>query len=123
MSSMLVAGTRSMLALWREWSLDRYLRRAWEDGVVLAGVSAGALCWFDQGLTDSVPGQLNPLTCLGFLGGSCAPHYDGDPGRRPAYHRLVGEERLKPGYAIDDGAALHFHGAELIATITSEPGK
>jgi peptidase E len=115
--------TRSMLAVWREWSLDRYLRRAWEAGAVLAGPSAGALCWFEQGLTDSVPGQLNPLTCLGFLEGSCAPHYDGEAARRPAFHRLIGEGRMKPGVAIEDGAAMHFRGSELAAIITSQAGK
>ena len=115
--------TRSMLALWREWSLDRYLRRAWEAGAVLAGLSAGAICWFEQGLTDSVPGQLSPLACLGLLQGSCVPHYDGEPRRRPAYHRLIGEGRMKAGYAIDDGAALHFHGTELVAVIASQEGK
>jgi peptidase E len=115
--------TRSMLAVWREWSLDRSLRQAWEVGAVLAGCSAGALCWFEQGLTDSVPGQLNPLTCLSLLEGSCAPHYDGDPERRPAYHRLIAQGRLKAGYAIEDGAALHFRGSELAAVISSQAGK
>jgi peptidase E len=115
--------TRSMLAVWREWSLDRYLRQAWESGAVLAGCSAGALCWFEQGLTDSVPGQLNPLSCLGLLSGSCAPHYFDDQQRRPAYHRLIGEGRLQAGYAIEDGAALHFHGPSLNAIISSQPGR
>jgi dipeptidase E len=112
-----------MLALWREWSVHQYLREAWEAGAVLAGPSAGAICWFEQGLTDSVPGQLNPLSCLGFLEGSCAPHYDGDATRRPAFHRLIGEGRMKPGVAIEDGAALHFHGSELAEVVASQAGK
>ncbi|MGH2344977.1 MAG: Type 1 glutamine amidotransferase-like domain-containing protein, partial [Chloroflexota bacterium] len=68
--------TKSMLALWREWGLDRVLREAWQNGVVLCGISAGAICWFEQGVTDSIPGSLTPLQCLGLLPGSACPHYD-----------------------------------------------
>ena len=75
--------TKSMLALWREWGLDVILRKAWEQGVVLAGLSAGAICWFEQGVTDSIPGDLTALPCLGLLAGSCCPHYDGEAERRP----------------------------------------
>jgi dipeptidase E len=113
--------TRSMLALWREWGLDAILRQAWQNGVVLAGLSAGAICWFEQGVTDSIPGELGPLACLGFLPGSCCPHYDGEPGRRPAYHRLVSEGRIAAGYGVDDGAALHFVGGRLHAVVSSRP--
>ena len=105
--------TRSMLALWREWGLDRILRAAWERGTVLAGLSAGMICWFEEGVTDSVPGVLGPLPCLGFLKGSACPHYDSEPGRRPNYQKLVGEGRMKPGYAADDGVGLHFIGDHL----------
>lgn len=115
--------TRSMLAVWREWSLDIYLREAWQHGAVLAGPSAGALCWFEQGLTDSVPGELSPLACLSLLEGSCAPHYDGDNRRRPAFHRLIGQGSMKPGWAIEDGAAMHFHGRELLRAVSSQTGK
>lgn len=66
--------TKSMLALWREWELDIILRKAWEQGVVLAGLSAGAICWFEQGSTDSIPGRLSALDCLGYLPGSYCPH-------------------------------------------------
>lgn len=113
--------TRSMLALWREWELDRILRRAWEQGVILAGLSAGATCWFEQGLTDSVPGRQGPLSGLGFLPGSCCPHYDGEQARRPAYQRLIGSGEMLPGYGLDDGAALHFVGQQLEAVVTSRP--
>jgi peptidase E len=112
--------TRNMLALWREWGLDLILREAWLSGVVMAGLSAGSLCWFQQGVSDSVvPGELAPIECLGFLGGSHCPHYDGEPGRRPAYRKLIGEGRLEPGYAADDGAALHFVGQTMAAVVTS----
>ncbi len=113
--------TANMLALWRLWGLHHYLRRAWQRGVVLAGLSAGAICWFQQGVTDSVPGQLRPLGCLGFLPGSCCPHYDGEPQRRPAYHRLLQQDAIADGYALDDGAAIHFVGTTLHRVVVSRP--
>jgi peptidase E len=113
--------TKSMLALWREWRLDRILRRAWNRGVVLAGLSAGAICWFEEGVTDSVFGRLKPLACLGFLPGSCCPHYDGEPRRRPSYQRLLSQGRISPGYGVDDGVALHFVGRKLHRIVSSRP--
>jgi dipeptidase E len=114
--------TRALLALWREWGLDRVLREAWESGVVLAGISAGSICWFEQGLSDSVnAGEVLPLDCLGFLEGSNCPHYDGEPERRPAYQQFVMKGNLKSGYAADDGAALHFVGQKLMKTVCSRP--
>jgi peptidase E len=112
--------TRNLLVLWREWGLDAILREAWLSGIVMAGISAGSICWFQQGLSDSVlPGDLAPLNCLGFLRGSNCPHYDGEPGRRPAYHRLIREGSLDAGYAADDGAALHFIGKKLARVVSS----
>jgi dipeptidase E len=111
--------TRSMLALWREWGLDRILKTAWENGIVLAGLSAGAICWFEQGVTDSVPGQLDPLDCLGLLPGSCCPHYDGETERRPAYQRLIATGNISPGYGIDDSVALHFGDQALRCIVSS----
>ena len=114
--------TRALLVLWREWELDRVLRDAWESGVVLAGISAGSICWFQEGLSDSVTaGEVLPLTCLGFLDGSNCPHYDGEPERRPAYRQFVMKGNLKSGYAADDGAALHFVGDKLLKTVCSRP--
>lgn len=113
--------TKSMLALWREWGVDRILRKAWENGVVLSGLSAGAICWFAQGVTDSIPGALTPLPCLGLLAGSCCPHYDGEAHRRPAFHALMRAGDVSPGYGIDEGAALHFVGETLHAVVTSHP--
>ena len=112
--------TRNLMVLWREWGLDAILRQAWLTGVVMAGISAGSLCWFDQGVSDSViPGDLAPIECMGLLPGSNCPHYDGEPGRRPAYHRFIGQGRLKAGYAADDGAALHFIGQKLESVVSS----
>jgi len=104
--------TRSMLAVWREWGLLEILREAWESGIVLAGRSAGAICWFEQGVTDSVAEALLPLDCLGFLPGSCCPHYDGEADRRPSYHRLLLNKKIPPGIAIDDGVGVHFRGTK-----------
>lgn len=100
--------TKSCLALWKEWQLDIYLKKAWEKGVVLSGISAGANCWFEECVTDSIPGSLTPLNCLGFLKGSCCPHYDGEKNRRSTYHQLLQEEKISPGLAIDDHVALHY---------------
>jgi peptidase E len=113
--------TKCMLALWREWGLVDILRKAWDRGVVLAGLSAGAICWFEQGLTDSVPGPLRPLPCLGFLPGSCSPHYDGESERRPAYHRLMSSGEILPGLGVEDRAALHFIDEELWCVVSSRP--
>jgi len=110
--------TRSLLAVWREWGLPDILREAWQSGIVLAGRSAGALCWFEQGVTDSVADQLLPLDCLGFLPGSCCPHYDGEAERRPSYHQLLLNNRIAPGIAIDDGVGVHFRGTEPYCVIT-----
>ena len=114
--------TRNLLVLWREWGLDRVLRDAWERGAVLAGISAGSICWFEGGVSDSVaPGALAPLCCLGFLPGSNCPHYDGEAERRPAYHRFVAAGLLADGYAADDGVALHFVGDRLERLVSSRP--
>jgi peptidase E len=114
--------TRSMLALWKEWGLDEILRIAYWSGVVLAGISAGANCWFEQCLTDSVPGQLLSWPGLGLLPGSFSPHYDGEPERRPAFQHLLAEGKMKPGWAAEDGAAAHFVDDKLWRLVSSRPG-
>lgn len=114
--------TRNMLVLWREWGLDLMLREAWERGIVLAGVSAGAICWFEEGVTDSVvPGGLAAMRCLGFLPGTNCPHYDAEPERRPAFHRLLADGLVGDGYACDDGVALHYVGDRLARVVSSRP--
>lgn len=111
--------TRSLLAVWRDWGLDKILNKAWQSGVVLAGVSAGAICWFEEGVTDSVGGELRALDCLGFLPGSCCPHYDGEADRRPTYHKLLSSGGISSGLALDDGAAAHFEGTEMKQLVSS----
>ena len=111
--------TRSMLAVWRDWGLDRHLRAAWEQGVVLGGGSAGSICWFEHGVTDSIAGPLTDLPCLGFLEGSNCPHYDSEAQRRPAFHKLVASGRIPEGIAADDGVALHYVDRRLARTVSS----
>jgi peptidase E len=114
--------TVNLLAVWRLHGVDRLLRDAWEAGAVLAGISAGAICWFEAYLTDSVGPELAPRQDgLGFLPGSACPHFSEDPQRRPAYQRLIAEG-FPGGLAIDDGAALHFHGRELVDVVSERPG-
>ena len=115
--------TRNLVLLWRAWGVDRALRKACAGGTVLAGISAGALCWFREGITDSWPGRLAPLTCLGFIDASFSPHYDGEPGRRPAFQALIARGRLGPGFAADDGVALRFDGGVLREAVAEDPRK
>jgi peptidase E len=113
--------TRSMLAVWREWGLDSHLRAAWNEGIVLGGASAGCICWFEQGITDSIAGPLTVLPCLGFLPGSSCPHYDSEPLRRPTFRRLIARGAISDGVAADDGVALHYVGTRLVKAICSLP--
>ncbi len=113
--------TRSLLAVWRDWELDRHLRAAWEQGVVLGGASAGSICWFEHGVTDSVAGPLTALPCLGFLPGSNCPHYDSEPLRRPTFRRMVAGGAMPDGMAADDGVALHYVGTQLKKVVGSVP--
>lgn len=115
--------TRCMLALWREWGLDRILRRAYEEGIVLAGISAGANCWFEQCSTDSIPwpARLSVWPCLGILKGSFCPHYDGESDRRPTMHQFLQAGSILPGYAADDGAAVHFVDDSFSLAVSSRP--
>jgi dipeptidase E len=114
--------TKSMLAVWREWGVPELLREAWESGVVLTGVSAGAICWFDQGLTDSWADSLRPLDCLGFLPGSCCPHYDGEADRRPTLHRLLASGEIAAGVALEDWTGVHFKGTEQHQVVAAKSG-
>lgn len=113
--------TKNLLALWKEWGLDSILRKAWEEGVILAGLSAGAICWFEQGVTDSYGDGLEPINCLGFLKGSNCPHYDGETERRPAYHKLMETNKLHSRIALDDGVAIHYKEKEIHKIVSSRP--
>ncbi len=113
--------TKSMLAVWREWGIPAILREAWRRGIVLTGVSAGAICWFEAGVTDSWAGRLAALPCLGFLPGTGCPHYDGEVERRPSLHHMVASREVPAALAIDDGAAAHFVGRRLFRVVSARP--
>jgi peptidase E len=111
--------TASMLAVWRAHGVGEILREAWAAGIVVGGVSAGGICWFEGGVTDSFGSRLAALRDgLGILPGTFCPHYDSEPNRRPTYHRLVAEG-LPGGYAADDGVGLHFVGTDLASIVSS----
>ncbi len=112
---------RNMLAIWREHGIDRALARAWRRGVVLAGLSAGAMCWFQAGLSMS-GGALEPVPGLGLLRGSLSVHMDSEPQRLQMFCQAVGAKELPPGYAADDGAGLVFDGTRLLECVGSRAG-
>lgn len=112
--------TANLLAVWRLHGVDVSLKEAWQSGVVLSGLSAGANCWFEASTTDSfLIGKADALNDgLGLLPGSYCPHYSSEPERRPNYMAMVGEGVLPDGYACEDGSAVHFVGTELHAAIS-----
>ncbi len=112
---------RNMLAVWREHGVDQAMRRAWERGIVLAGLSAGAMCWFAGGITRS-GGRPAPVDGLGLLEGSLSVHLDSEPERLPVFRAAVASGALATGYAADDGAALLFAGTRLQECVSSSPG-
>lgn len=113
--------TKSMLAVWREYAFDKILLEAWQQGIVLSGSSAGSICWFQEGLTDSIAEGLTSLTCLGFLPGSNCPHYDTEKERRPTYQRLIRDGAIADGYAADEDVGLHFINCDLYQAVSANP--
>jgi peptidase E len=112
----------NMLAVWRVHGIDQILRKAWQAGIVLAGSSAGGICWFEGGTTDSFGVKLRPFNDgLGMLAGSFCPHYNSEPERRPLYHRLVAEGALPGGLACDDGAAAHYIDDAVAEMVADRP--
>ncbi len=115
--------TANMLAIWRVHGMDQALREAWDDGVVLCGVSAGINCWFECSVTDSFGLELSALNDgLGFLPGSVCPHYDGEERRRPVYQQLVADG-LAAGFAVEDSAALYFEETQLKEVVAEVDGR
>jgi len=113
--------TLNMIAIWKAQGIDTVLRKAYERGIVLAGGSAGSLCWFTGGYTDSRPKELSLMECLGFLNYSHCPHYNGEPQRKPLYHKAILEGKLQPGYACDDEAGLLFVDGEMKKSVSLSP--
>ena len=101
--------TKSMLAVWKDWGLVNILKKAYEKGTIMCGVSAGAICWFEYGITDSWEDELKIINCLGFVPGCCCPHYDEEPEREPSLRKFLNEGTLEDCFAIDGGCALHIN--------------
>ncbi|MEQ1692830.1 MAG: peptidase E [Gemmatimonas sp.] len=111
--------TLNQQAIWRAQGIDVVLREAWDRGIVLGGASAGSLCWFEEGTTDSRPKALSIVRCLGFLKGSHSPHYDSEAGRRPLYQKLISSGEMKPGYACDNDAGIYFEDNEVKRVVSA----
>lgn len=124
MDAIVVSGgnTLNQQAIWRAQGIDVVLREAWDRGIVLGGSSAGSLCWFEEGTTDSRPKALSIVRCLGFLRGSHSPHYDAEAARRPTYHQLIGSGALQPGYACDNDAGIYFEDNTVRRVVATRDG-
>ncbi len=109
--------TKSMLAVWKDWGLDILLKSAYERGVVMSGVSAGAICWFEKGITDSWSDELKILECLGFVRGACCPHYDEEVDRRPAVKEILSNHLLSSCIAIEGECAIHLKDGEVFSSV------
>tara|TARA_B100000073_G_scaffold83442_1_gene64039 strand:+ start:1445 stop:2146 length:702 start_codon:yes stop_codon:yes gene_type:complete len=115
--------TKSMLAVWKEWGLDKILKKAYLNGTVMSGVSAGAICWFQNGITDSWASNLKMMPCLNFVKGTCCPHYDEEPERKPAVKKLLLTNKIKNVYAVDGGAALHIKNEKIFKSVIFKKNK
>ncbi|MGB3183993.1 MAG: Type 1 glutamine amidotransferase-like domain-containing protein [Cyclobacteriaceae bacterium] len=113
--------TTHMLDTWKELGVDNMLRKAWKQGTVLAGVSSGSACWFEEAVTDSNPERLSPEPCLGLLQGSHCAHYENE-GRRPSFHELIGSGEVRNGYGVENCVGLHFEGTMLKGAYSSREG-
>lgn len=114
--------TKSMIALWNAWGLDHVLKKAYEKGIILSGISAGAICWFEQGITDSV-WPLGVVDGLGLLQGSICPHFDSEVERQVAYKTFVENKRIKPGLALEDETSAYFIDGKLDSIVQSDTNK
>ena len=113
--------TKSLLALWREWEVDKILYDLWQSGTVLSGISAGCICWFQHGVTDSIPGPLTPLPCLGFIPEICCPHFGDEPARRPTFHAMIQSGVFSQGIGVDANCGLLYRGTKLEDIVTADP--
>ncbi len=115
--------TKSMLGVWKEWGLDKVLQRAYMNGVIMSGVSAGAICWFTNGITDSWNDELKVLPCLDFVDGTCCPHYDEEVSRKPYIEKLIKEDKLHKCISIEGGCALHIVNGKPLQSISFKHNK
>ena len=115
--------TKSMLAVWRDWRLDIILKEAYESGVIMSGVSAGAICWFQKGITDSWANKLNIIDCLSFTKGNCCPHYDEEAERKPSLSNFILNEQINECFAIEGGCALHIKNDAVFKAVSFKEEK
>jgi dipeptidase E len=122
MDAIVVGGgsTLNMIAIWKAQGIDTVLRKAYEKGIVMAGGSAGSLCWFISGITDSRPKQLTLVDCLGFIRTSHCPHYHSEPGRKPLYQQEILSGHLPAGYACDDRSGILFQNEKLVKSVAAD---
>jgi peptidase E len=120
MDAIVVGGgnTLNMLAIWKAQGIDIALKKAYDNGVVMGGGSAGSLCWFNGGTTDSRPKELSIVKCMSFIDKSHCPHYNSEKSRRPLYHNNIISKKLTDGYACDDRSAIHFIDGEVFTSIS-----
>ena len=109
--------TKSMLAVWRDWGLDVILKEAYLNGVIMCGVSAGAICWFEKGISDSWAHDLAIIDCLGFVKGVCCPHYDEEPNRIPYVKKILEQDLIKDCIGIEGNCALHIKNDQIMHAI------
>jgi peptidase E len=120
MDAIIVGGgnTLNMLAIWKVQGIDIALKQAYDQGVVMGGGSAGSLCWFNGGTTDSRPKELSIVVGMRFIDKSHCPHYNSEPSRRPLYHTNIQSGLLTEGYACDDRSAIHFINGEIYKSLS-----
>ena len=112
-----------MLEIWKKNNLIKIIKEGYNNGIVLSGVSAGAICWFEQGITDSWAEDLVVMDCLGFIGGACCPHYDEEPQRKPSLNKLLIKKVLNSCYAVDGGCALHIQDEKVFKSVVFSKNK
>lgn len=120
MDAIVVGGgnTLNMLAIWKAQGITELLRKAYDNGTVMSGGSAGSLCWFNAGTTDSRPRHYSIVECLGFLNYSHCPHYHSEASRIPLYHKNIASHQLTEGYACDDRSGVHFVNGQCVGAVS-----
>ena len=115
--------TKSMIAVWKEWDLHKILIKAYKNGIVMSGVSAGAICWFEKGITDSFAGKLEIIDCLGIVKGTACPHFDEEKEREPYVNELIKKKIIKSCICIEGNCALHISDDSVFSSINFGKGK
>ena len=115
--------TKSMLAVFKAWGIDQLLQQSNQQGTVLAGVSAGMICWYEQGITDSYQDKMDILPCLSMIPGCACPHYDSEGDRQPLVHQLIQDNIIQECIAVEDGAAIHYKDHKHHRSIAFQPQK